>query len=103
MAAQGFKEGFTQEQIVSGSVTGDLGGWGVQSPWAKSPVSLALGTEYRQEELELKTSRDFQINDLAGQGGATLSPWFRCRASTWPKASAKSVSRSWKACPSLKI
>lgn len=70
--AQGFKEGLTQEQIVSGAMTGDLGAWGFQSPWAKSPVAVSFGGEYRQEMLELKTSRDFQINDLYGQGGASL-------------------------------
>jgi outer membrane receptor protein involved in Fe transport len=70
--AQGFQEGQTQEQILSGSLTGDLGQYGIQSPWAKSGVGIALGAEYRNEQLELKTSRDFQINDLYGQGGATL-------------------------------
>jgi len=72
VTANGFKEGFTQEQVVSGSINGDLGAWGIQSPWAKSPVAVAVGAEYRQEGLELQTSRDFQINDLYGQGGATL-------------------------------
>ncbi len=72
VAAQGFKQGWTQEQIISGSVTGDLGEWGIQSPWAKSPVAVAIGAEWRSEELLLQTSRDFQINDLYGQGGATL-------------------------------
>jgi len=70
--AQGFMQGSTEEQILSGQLTGDLGQWGIQSPWAKSPVALAIGAEYRAEYLELRTSRDFQINDLYGQGGATL-------------------------------
>jgi len=72
VVAQGFKEGFTQEQVVSGSITGDLGEWGIQTPWSKSPFAIALGAEYRQEQLQLDTSRDFQINDLYGQGSATL-------------------------------
>ena len=40
----GFREGGTQEWVVSGNVTGDLGAWGVQSPWAKtlSPSRLAV-------------------------------------------------------------
>ncbi len=42
-------EGFTQEQILSGSITGDLGQYGIQSPWAKSPVAVSLGGEYRSE------------------------------------------------------
>lgn len=72
VAAQGFKQGWTEEQIISGSLTGDLGQWGVQSPWAKNPLAVAIGAEWRSERLNLKTSRDFQINDLYGQGGATL-------------------------------
>ena len=72
IAAQGFMQGYTREQVVSGSLTGDLGEWGGQLPWAKSPIGISLGAEYRSETIQLDTSRDFQINDLAGQGGATL-------------------------------
>ena len=68
----GFQEGFTQEQIVSGNITGDLGAWGIQSPWAKNPVAVSLGSEWRSEELELNVSRDFYTNDIDGSGGATL-------------------------------
>ena len=39
---------------------------------ATDGVGIALGAEYRREALKLETSRDFQINDLYGQGGATL-------------------------------
>src|SRR6185312_10262457 len=35
IAAQGFMQGYTREQVVSGSITGDLGEWGGQLPWAK--------------------------------------------------------------------
>jgi iron complex outermembrane receptor protein len=72
VAAQGFQQGYTREQVISGSLTGDLGEWGGQLPWAKSPIGISLGAEYRSEIIQLDTSRDFQINDLAGQGGATL-------------------------------
>jgi outer membrane receptor protein involved in Fe transport len=72
VGAQGFKEGSTEERVVSGALTGDFGEWGIQFPWAKDPVGLALGAEYRSESLELRTSRDYQINDLYGQGAATL-------------------------------
>jgi outer membrane receptor protein involved in Fe transport len=72
VGAQGFKEGSTEERIVSGSLTGDLGEWGIKSPLAKDAIGIALGAEYRSESLELRTSRDYQINDLYGQGSATL-------------------------------
>jgi outer membrane receptor protein involved in Fe transport len=70
--AQGFKQGYTEEAVINGSITGDLGQYGFKSPWASDGVGVAVGTEYRRETLELKTSRDFQTNDLYGQGGATL-------------------------------
>jgi outer membrane receptor protein involved in Fe transport len=72
MAATGFQTGFTQEQVVSGSVTGDLGEWGIQSPWAKNPVAVSFGSEWRSEQIELNVSREFFTNDLDGGGGATL-------------------------------
>lgn len=73
VGGQGLKEGWTQEQVLSGSVSGDLGSIGGQLPWAKSPIGVAFGAEYRSEEIKLTTSRDFSSNDLYGQGGATLS------------------------------
>lgn len=69
---QGFKSGDTEERIVSGAITGDLGEWGGQSPWAKAPIQLSLGGEYRSESLFMDVSHDFSTGDLYGQGGATL-------------------------------
>ncbi|MBV9063351.1 MAG: TonB-dependent receptor, partial [Alphaproteobacteria bacterium] len=64
--------GYTEEQVVSGSLAGDLGSWGLQSPWAKNPVGVALGGEYRAEYLQLDPSHDLIIGDIAGNGGKTL-------------------------------
>jgi len=72
VSAQGFKEGYTEEQIISGNVTGDLGQYGIQSPLAKTPVAISFGSEYRAEYLELSTDREFSTGDLYGQGSATL-------------------------------
>jgi outer membrane receptor protein involved in Fe transport len=73
IAADGFKEGWTQEQIVSGSLTGDLGEWGGQSPWAKNPIAVSIGAEWRSELLKLSTDQEYTTNDLYGQGSPTLS------------------------------
>ena len=72
VTGQGFKSGYTEEYVVSGSVNGDLGQYGVKSPFAQTGVGTAFGFEYRKEIMQLDTSRDFQLNDLYGQGGATL-------------------------------
>src|SRR3569833_2675893 len=69
----GFKEGSTTEQIVNASISGDLGKYGMKSPWAKDGVGIALGVEYRRESLDYRTDAEFQSGDLAGQGGPTPS------------------------------
>lgn len=68
----GQQEGSTTENVVTGSVTGDLGAWGIQSPWAKSPVGVSFGAEYRSEFLEETTSTADQGGDLFGAGGKAL-------------------------------
>ncbi|MBI3674998.1 MAG: TonB-dependent receptor [Proteobacteria bacterium] len=73
IATPGFKEGATEERVLGANLTGDLGQWGVQSPWAKSPVAVSFGLEYRSEFLDYRTDVEFQTGDLAGQGGATPS------------------------------
>jgi outer membrane receptor protein involved in Fe transport len=55
----------TKEYIVDGSVTADLGKYGVQLPTANSGVNLAVGTEYRQE------SYDFEPDYIFGNGFAS--------------------------------
>ena len=65
--------GYTEEQIVSGSLTGDLGEYGIQSPWAKAPVAISFGSEYRAEYLELQPDEEYLSGDLNGAGGATLA------------------------------
>lgn len=68
----GFQDGTTRQTVVSATLAGDLGDYGFRSPWATDGVGVALGTEYRREELELRVDSAFATGDLAGQGGATL-------------------------------
>ena len=72
LSATGFQRGYTSEQVINASVTGDLGKYGVQTPWAESGVSVNLGVEGRRETLDLQTDNAFTTGDLTGQGGATL-------------------------------
>ncbi|HEX5183085.1 MAG TPA: TonB-dependent receptor [Allosphingosinicella sp.] len=72
----GFQRGNTGETVVSGSITGKLGDYGIQLPWAENGVGIALGAEYRKESLDLQTDAEFSLlpsSDLAGQGAPTLS------------------------------
>jgi hypothetical protein len=61
-----------EQEIYSGSITGDLGGIGLQSPFAAESIKVALGIESRTERLD--SVPDFlSINDeLSGTGGPTL-------------------------------
>ncbi len=68
--ANGQQSGSTEERILTGSVTGDLGQYGIKSPWASQGVGIALGSEYRSEYLELQTSDADKGFDLMGAGGA---------------------------------
>ena len=65
-------EGSTVEQVLSGSVSGDLGQYGVKLPTANDGLGVAFGAEYRSERSELRTDANYQNNDLAGQGAPTL-------------------------------
>ena len=64
--------GQTSQQIVSATMTGDLGGYGMQSPWAGRGVQVAVGAEYRRDELATVTDVSFATGDGAGQGGPTI-------------------------------
>lgn len=72
LSAVGFQKGRTSEQVLSLSFTGELGKYGVQTPWASNGVVVNIGTEWRKESLNLNTDNAFTTGDLTGQGGATL-------------------------------
>jgi iron complex outermembrane recepter protein len=67
----GFKQGSTHETVVSANLIGQLGEYGIQSPWASTGVGINIGGEYRKESLSLKSDDVFSSGDLAGQGGPT--------------------------------
>ncbi|HYI48312.1 MAG TPA: TonB-dependent receptor [Allosphingosinicella sp.] len=71
----GFQRGSVQQTVASASLTGDLSSWGMKFPWAENGIGVAVGVEYRKENLELQTDVAFQTlpsSDLAGQGAPTL-------------------------------
>ncbi|MGC1522501.1 MAG: TonB-dependent receptor, partial [Steroidobacteraceae bacterium] len=55
------------EYIVSDSVTGDLGKYGVKIPTAKDGLSVNVGTEYREEKFDFSPDYIF-ANGLTGGG-----------------------------------
>lgn len=51
------------------NVTGDLGHYGVKSPWANDGVAIALGAEYREERLSSTADAQFRSD----YGGSDLN------------------------------
>ncbi|QKX15871.1 TonB-dependent siderophore receptor [Microbulbifer sp. YPW1] len=67
-----FARGTTDQEIVSGYVTGDLTDYGVKLPTADSGVAIVAGLESRRESLNYSPDSGFQNGEGAGQGGPTL-------------------------------
>ncbi len=70
VSAAGFQSGSTVEQVVSGSMSGNLGDYGLKSPMANDGIGMAVGVEYRREQMNLNVDNEYQSGDLAGVGGA---------------------------------
>ncbi|MGS1016326.1 TonB-dependent receptor domain-containing protein [Allosphingosinicella humi] len=68
----GFQRGINSESVLSASLTGQLGKYGIQMPWTDEGVGIAFGGEYRKESLDFFSDVAFQTGDLAGQGAPTL-------------------------------
>jgi outer membrane receptor protein involved in Fe transport len=68
----GTAQGSNEEQIVDGVVTGDLGKYGVKSPWADDGVRVAIGAEWRRDAWKFQPDAAEQSGDLSGFGGASV-------------------------------
>ncbi len=68
----GFASGATEQTVFTGSLSADLGAYGLKFPMAESGVGIAFGAEYRQEKLRNNTDTAFETGDLFGQGGPTI-------------------------------
>ncbi len=65
-----FARGATDQTVISGYIAGNLGLYGIRSPFATTGLDLVLGGEYRDENLKFKPDRAYRSGDGAGQGGA---------------------------------
>jgi outer membrane receptor protein involved in Fe transport len=63
--------GTSTEYIWDGSVTGDLGKYGIKLPTANSGINVAIGTEYRQEKFIF--SPDYVFLNGFQSGGAPVA------------------------------
>ncbi len=67
----GTEEGTIEQTVVSASVAGNLGKYGIKSPWANDPVGIALGLEDRREHYRFAPDAASLSGDLSGFGGAS--------------------------------
>ena len=68
ISTTGVEQGATTQTVASVQFTGDLGGYGLQSPWASRGATVALGGEWRRETLNRNANAALQAGDLAGLG-----------------------------------
>ncbi len=61
----------TTEEVVSGSVTGDLGKYGAKLPTAKDGIQFNVGAEWRDESAVFAPDLESQLGNAAGSGGPT--------------------------------
>lgn len=68
----GTQSGSTTQRIVEATVTGDLGEYGIKSPWANDGVGIALGLTQRRDHLNYSPDAASESGDLSGSGGASV-------------------------------
>lgn len=68
---EGTSRGSIAERIVEGTITGDLGDYGVKSPWATDGIGVAFGFHNRRDHLEYQPDSAQLSGDLSGAGGAS--------------------------------
>ena len=71
IATTAVSKGWTKTQVLSGSIAGDLGDYGVTLPGAEDGVAVVFGAEYRSESLAYEPDEVFAKGLRAGSGGAS--------------------------------
>lgn len=64
--------GTTRETVAAAQLSGNLGEYGIRSPFAEDGLRVSLGVEYRTEDLKTQPDLSYINGDGAGQGGPTL-------------------------------
>ena len=64
--------GRLNQEIYNGVVNGDLGVYGIKTPWASDGVQVVFGTEWRRDTIKNEVDPLQEADQLAGAGGATI-------------------------------
>ena len=68
ISTPGFQTGSTEQKIQGGSLSADLGNYGIKLPMANNGVGVAFGVERHEEKATLETDTQYASGDLAGFG-----------------------------------
>ncbi len=63
--------GRTDQGVASAHLAGELDAYGLVSPFAERGLAVAVGAEYREENLRYRPNAAYRAGDGAGQGGAS--------------------------------
>ena len=72
LQVSGLQIGRISQEIYNAAVNGDLGAYGIRTPWASDGVQLVLGAEYRRDALDNTVDALQEANQLSGAGGARI-------------------------------
>ncbi|MDR3527050.1 MAG: TonB-dependent receptor [Rhizomicrobium sp.] len=73
LASFGTSQGNLFEEILEADLTGDLGAYGVKSPFSSDGVSVSVGLTNRKDKMYFQGDQAESSNDLVGFSGATVS------------------------------
>ena len=66
LAIEALRKGLVREKVATGSVTAQLGEYGIRSPWADEGLALNFGAESRKDYIDYRPDEFYQSGDLAG-------------------------------------
>ena len=73
LGATGTSYGSVTERIIHGDITGDLGKYGIKSPFADGGIGINVGAEHRNDNLAFAPDGTETSGLLSGFGGASVA------------------------------
>lgn len=83
LQAPGTDKGVQTQRILSASFSGDVGQYGVKSPWATKGLGLAFGVESREDTGRYAADYLQKQDLLSGAGGASPDLFGRTHVNEW--------------------
>jgi iron complex outermembrane recepter protein len=68
--ANGAQDGYARQYDFDGQLVGDLGKYGIRSPYSKDGIGLSTGVEFRSQSISNQPDAAYLTGDLLTTGGA---------------------------------